>query len=335
MNAETVLFHEEEDIMIRSRLTKRLLGLSVLIALLLVVWLVPDDRMHYFIALVCAWAVFAVGYDFLFGLTGHLSFGHAAFLGGGAYVSGILMLEHGWPFWIAIFVAGLAMAVLALIIGLIALRTSGIYFALITLLLAQFVYVMASVKLRAYTGGVDGLIGVPRPTLGGIDFYDNRNYCILSLMCCAFALWVAARLRASPFGQVLRGIGQNALRLRQIGFDVKRYTLAAFMLSGFYAGVAGTLLGSLTMIVSPDLLNWSTSGEVIIITVLGGVGTLAGPVIGVLTIEALREILSGYTTVWHGILGALFIIFSVFLPGGLMGAITGGYRRIGEWRGRK
>ncbi len=303
------------------------LGLAVAIALVLLPIMLTNERAVYFVCLAVIWAIFAVGYDFLFGVTGHLSFGHAAFFGGGAYVAALLMIKVNLPFSVALLGAMISMALAAFVFGLIALRASGIHFALITLLLGELVYVLVSVKLRHITGGFDGLSGVPRPTFLGIDFYDDRRFCVLVNVIGLILFVFAVRVRASPLGQVLHGIRQNPLRLRQIGFNVRAYTLTGFILSGAYAGVAGALLASLIMFVGPELLHWTISGEVVIITVLGGLGTVIGPILGVVSVEALREVLSSYTTAWHGLLGLLFILFSVVLPRGLWGLIAATVRK--------
>ncbi|MHB8767382.1 MAG: branched-chain amino acid ABC transporter permease [Deferrisomatales bacterium] len=264
-------------------------------------------------------AVFALGFDLTFGLTGLLSFGHAAFFGGGAYVASLLMVKLGLPFFPALLAGALGGAALAAFFGLFALRLSGIYLALTTLCLGQLAFVAASVKLRWLTGGFDGLPGIPRPVLPGLDGNLNGAYYYVVATVFLAALVLSAVLRASPFGQVLSAIRQNQVRAEQVGFNVTRFKLAIFAVSGAYAGVAGLLLASLMKFVNPELLHWSLSGDVLMMTVLGGSGTLVGPVLGAVAVEGLRELLSAHTKHWHGLLGLVFVLCALYLPRGAIG----------------
>ena len=271
------------------------------------------------INLVVIYAIFALGYDLAFGVTGLLSLGHAAFFGVGGYTLANLTLKLNWPFEAALGMAGLAGALLATLMGAVALKLTGIFFALTTLAFGQLCYIVASTRLRVLTGGFDGLPGVPRPRLFGIDFNDDLAFYGYLAVVFLVLLAVAARIRTSPFGQVLIGIRLNAPRIEQLGWRVNRFRIAIFAVSGFYAGIAGALLASLLLYISPQTMNWTTSGDVLIMSILGGVGTLFGPILGVLAFEVLRDTLSQLTERWYGLLGLIFILVTIFAPSGLMG----------------
>jgi branched-chain amino acid transport system permease protein len=189
--------------------------------------------------------------------------------------------------------------------------------------LAQLAYVLAATRLSAWTGGLDGLAGVPRPHIGDWDPFNPRVYYALLAGLFLLALAIAGLLRASPFGQVLLAIRQNTTRSLQLGFDARLFKLAAFAVSGCYSGIAGALLASLMSFVSPQIMQWTVSGDLLIMVLLGGAGTLLGPVLGVAFIELLREELSGVTEHWFGVLGLIFVLCTLFLPRGLAGLVPG------------
>lgn len=282
--------------------------------------------------LILVWAIFAIGFDLVFGITGMLSFGHAAFFGTGAYALMLLTSRLGWGFLPALVVAGLMGGALAFVFSIFARRVSGLFFALLTMALAQMIYIAASTKLRALTGGTDGLPGVPRPTFLGVDFYDDRAYYGFVLGVFVLAVAGAALLRASPFGHALRAIKANEVRAEQIGFNVQRLRQVVFTISGFYAGISGALLASLMFYVGPQMLHWSTSGDVVIMVLLGGTGTLLGPVLGVAVFEVLREWLSTLTPHWYGVLGLIFVLCTMYLPNGLAGLVHTIVYRFGRRR---
>jgi branched-chain amino acid transport system permease protein len=271
--------------------------------------------------LILVYAIFALGFDLSFGLTGMLSLGHAAMFGTGGYALALLTMKLGWPFELALLAAGLSGVLVAGIIGFFALRQTGLFFSLTTLAFAQLLNILANTKLRAYTGGVDGLSGVPRPTLFGIDFTNDQYFSVYILVVFAVLLGASALLRSSPLGQLLKGIRLNEARIEQLGWNTRHYKQLIFMVSGFYAGVAGALVGSLLFYVSPQMLHWTTSGDVLIFTLLGGVGTLPGPVIGVAIFEVLKDFLGQLTQHWYGILGLIFVVFTIVLPTGAMGLL--------------
>ncbi|MEZ0606775.1 branched-chain amino acid ABC transporter permease [Paraburkholderia sp. IW21] len=278
-----------------------------------------DGGAVFLVGLMLVWAIAALGYDLVFGLSGLLSFGHAAFLGSGAYAVAILTTQWMLPFSFAISISAVLGALLALVFGAAALRASGIYFGLLTLALAQLTNILLTVRLQGLTGGDDGISGVSRPTIYLKFLADDLNY--LVYVGCIFlgALALSALLRRSPFGQVLRAASQNEVRAEQLGWNVRRYRLAIFAVSGAYTGIAGGLLAGLMQFAGPQLMQWSNSGDLIIMTLLGGRDSLLGPVIGVVLMTLLREVVGSYTEHWAGILGVVFVLCTLYMPVGVTG----------------
>ncbi len=270
--------------------------------------------------LILIYSIFAIGYDLAFGVTGLLSLSHAAFFGVGGFALANLTRLH-WPFEAALLAAGVLAAGLAALIAVLSLRLTGIFFALTTLAFGQLCFIIASTRMRAITGGTDGLSGVPRPHWPGLDFTSDQAFLGYNAVLFLILLGTAWRIRQSPFGQVLVGIRLNAPRIEQLGWRVNRFRTSIFAISGFYAGIAGALLAALLFYVSPETMNWTTSGDVLIMCILGGVGTLFGPVLGVAVFEVLRDELGKVTDHWYGLLGAIFVVITIFAPGGLMGAL--------------
>lgn len=308
--------------MILSRWTSSLIVSVLVPAAAVALAFATDAGTQYLIALILVWSIFAVGFDLVFGVAGILSFGHAAFFGAGAYVYAVLTMDYGVA-GIPALVAGLAMgAALGALFAAITLRVSGIYLALTTLALAQLIHHLIEVKLKDFSGGTDGLAGVPRPELFGLDLYDDRMFVVFIAAIFLILMLANAVMRASPFGEVLRAMRQNEVRVEQLGYDVRLYKLSAFAISGAYAGIAGALLGGLVMYVGPEMTRWVTSGDVLIMTVLGGRGTFAGPVVGVAVFEWLKESVSSHTQHWYGVLGIIFILITLYMPGGIVGVVT-------------
>jgi branched-chain amino acid transport system permease protein len=295
----------------------------IIAAMIAIPFFLPSEQWVNLVSLILIWALFAIGFDLVFGVTGMLSFGHAAMLGTGGYALTVLTLSCQLAFLPALLAAAVTGALLAFCMGLFALRVSGLFFALLTLALAQMMYILASNKLRALTGGVDGIPGVPRPDLFGVNFYDNRNYYAFIVVVFLIGLAVMALLRASPFGRALRAVQANDTRASQLGHNVHALRQSAFVVSGAYAGISGALLASLMFYISPQMLHWTTSGDVLIMTVLGGKGTLLGPILGVAVFELLKEELSQVTQYWYGILGLIFIFATIFLRNGIAGLFHG------------
>ena len=288
---------------------------------------VRNDGVSYMLSLIMVWAIFALGYDLAFGTAGILSFGHAAYFGLGAYGATWAMLRFNLPFSVGLVCAVLMGALAGTLVAWIGRRVTGLYFSLLTLMLAELVSVVMLTRLRDLSGGVDGIPGVPRPSFGNIDFFANSAYVWV-----VFALFLATVLgvhvlRRSPLGQALQGLRQNAVRLEQLGLNVGRLRLVAMGLSGAVSGLAGALLASLMMYSSPQLLHWKMSGDVLIMTLLGGSGSLLGPILGVAFFEVVKEGLAAYTDHWYGLLGVIFILGTMFLPKGLAGLVLRRWRR--------
>ncbi len=266
---------------------------------------------------IVVWGVLALGLDILVGFTGFLSFGHAAFWGVGAYVAGFYLLHYSQNALVAMLVGVAVVAVIALILGLITLRRHGIYFAILTLAFAEMFYYAALAPLQDWTGGDNGLTGIQQPYLFGMALYGQSMY----FFACAWALlaiYMARRIKRSPYGLMLRAIKSNETRLTYTGVNVFRYKVMAFTISGLYGGLAGTLYALHQTYVPSESLHWTTSGHVIIMSVIGGFGTLVGPMIGAGIVLYLENVLSAITKEWHLILGLKFMGFVIFLPGGVM-----------------
>ena len=267
------------------------------------------------------YAIFACAFNLLLGYTGLLSFGHAAYLGLAAYSTGWLVRSAGWSPELGVL-AGTALAALCgLAIGLIAIRRQGIYFAMVTLAMAQMVYF---VFLQApFTGGEDGLQGVPRGKLFGLLPLDNDitlYFVVLAVFVAVFLFII--RIVHSPYGQVLKAIRENEPRAVSLGYDVDRYKLLAFVLSTGIAGLAGSLKTMVLGFVSLTDAHWSLSGEVVLMTLLGGMGTFAGPVVGAFTIIGLQNFLADQVGSWiNVIIGATFVICVVAFRRGFVGEI--------------
>jgi branched-chain amino acid transport system permease protein len=266
------------------------------------------------------WAIFALGFDLLLGLTGLLSFGHAAMWGIGAYVAGYTLLHVTDSALVAIAVGVPVVALVSVLLGLITLRRHGIYFAVLTLAFAEMFYFLALTPLQEWTGGDNGLTGIPQPQFFG---WVPRGYALHAIVagCALVAFYGARRIARSPYGLMLRGIKANETRLGFTGVDVFRYKLVAFVISGVYAGFAGTLYAIYETYVPTESLHWSTSGEVVIMSVVGGIGTLVGPMLGAGIVLYLENVLSAETEQWNLILGLIFMAFVIFLRGGAVGAM--------------
>lgn len=269
-------------------------------------------------------AIFALGFDLLVGFTGYLSFGHAAFWGIGAYVCGYYLLRGSPEALIAMLISVVVVTGVAFLLGLITLRRYGIYFAILTLAFAEMFYYAALAPLQRWTGGDNGLTAIPTPQLFGVIELQGNAIHLFTVFWAILALYLARRIKRSPYGLILRGIKTNEKRLLYAGIDVFRYKVAAFTISGMFGGLAGSLYAIYETYVPTESLRWTTSGEVIIMSVIGGLGTLFGPMIGAGIVLYLENVLSAVTGQWHLILGLIFMAFVIFLPGGVME----GFRRI-------
>ncbi|WP_426105856.1 branched-chain amino acid ABC transporter permease [Massilia sp. TSP1-1-2] len=241
-----------------------------------------------FLMKLLCFGLFACAFNLLIGYTGLLSFGHAAFFGSAGYVAGYMLRDQGWPIELAILAGVGASALLGLVIGALAIRRTGIYFSMITLALAQMVHFAA---LHApFTGGEDGLQGVPKgKALGFIDLSNDVNMYFFVLVIAIAGYALINRTIHSPFGQVLKAIKENEPRAISLGFNVDRYKLMAFVLSAALAGLAGATKTAMMGFATLTDINWTMSGLVILMTLVGGMGTLTGPIIGAVIIISLEE----------------------------------------------
>ncbi|MDA7425595.1 branched-chain amino acid ABC transporter permease [Thalassococcus lentus] len=332
--------------------------------------------------------IFAIGFNILFGLTGYLSFGHAAFLGVGSYAAVWMFKLLSMNVLPAIILAVAMSGLFALLIGYISLRRSGIYFSILTLAFAQMMFALAYSVLTPITGGETGLqlalddpriLGtsqtaggnIPVPGLFGLEMRDSAELVLgswvftfnvgyyFAAIVMLVAFYLSIRIFRSPFGMMLRAIKSNQQRLNYTGLNPKPYTLAAFVISGMYAGLAGALMASMDPLAGAERMFWTASGEVVLMTILGGVGTLIGPVLGAGAIKYMENIISKINSDilhgwfaflpdgledfvvaiiypfigkgWHLTLGLIFMGVVIFLPGGL---VEGG-QRIAALFGRK
>jgi branched-chain amino acid transport system permease protein len=280
-----------------------------------------------FVMKALCFAIFACAFNLLLGFTGLLSFGHAAFMGSAAYATGWLVRSAGWPVELGI-AAGVAVgALLGLVVGLIAIRRQGIYFAMITLAMAQMIYFVC---LQApFTGGEDGLQGVPRGKLLGLLPLSSdlaMYYFVLAVFVAVFLFIV--RVVHSPYGQVLKAIRENEPRAISLGYDVDRYKLLAFVLSTGIAGLAGALKTLVLGFATLSDVHWSLSGEVVLMTLLGGMGTFAGPVVGAFTIVGLQDFLADRVGSWVTvIIGATFVVCVIAFRRGFVGELLAWQKR--------
>jgi branched-chain amino acid transport system permease protein len=266
------------------------------------------------------WSLFAVAFNLLMGYTGLVSFGQAAYLGIGGYTAGLLLKKiAGFPFALGFIAAPVAGALAALVIGYFCIRLSHIYFAMLTLAFSQIVYFTAF-KWYDFTGGDNGLIGVPVPDW--VQEPTFTNYYRFVLVVCVLGIFVLWRIVNSPFGKTLTAIRENPERAGFIGIDVKRYQLYAFMIAGAFSGLAGALIMLNERSVYPDLAFWTRSTQVLLMSILGGIYTFSGPIVGAFLLLFMdADITQNYPGIWQLFLGAVLVLILFGLPGGIMGFI--------------
>jgi len=304
---------------------RQVIGYGILLAFMLVAPLLVYPVL---VMKILCFALFACAFNLLVGFTGLLSFGHAVFLGTAGYVAGHSIKVWGFPPELGLIAAALAAAALGWVIGSLAIRRSGIYFAMITLALAQMMYFFF---LQApFTGGEDGLQDVPRgKLLGFIDLADDVNLYYFVLAIFVFAFWLIHRTIHSPFGQVLKAIRENEARAISLGYDVAKYKLLAFVLSAGLAGLAGATKTLVFRFATLTDAHWHTSGEVVLMTLLGGMGTVFGPVVGAATIVTLQnELADKVGSLVTVIMGAIFVVCVLAFRRGIVGELGALYKRV-------
>ncbi|MDK9704359.1 MAG: branched-chain amino acid ABC transporter permease [Sulfuritalea sp.] len=276
---------------------------------------------------VLCFALFACAFNLLLGYTGLLSFGHAVFLGSAAYVTGHALKVWELPTLLGLLAGTGAATLLGWAIGSLAIRRQGIYFAMVTLALAQMVFFFF---LQApFTGGEDGLQGVPRGTLFGLDLAEDINLYYLVVAIFAGSFWLIQRAIHSPFGQILKAIRENEPRAISLGYDVAKYKLLAFVLSAGLAGLAGATKTLVFKFATLSDAHWHTSGEVVLMTLLGGMGTVFGPVVGATVIVTLQnELADKVGSLVTVIMGAIFVICVLAFRRGIVGESLALYKRM-------
>ena len=278
---------------------------------------------------IAAWALFAISVDLLLGYTGLLSFGHAAFWGSSAYVTGLIAIRTGMPFPLAVLGGMVFAMVIAVPIGYLSVRRTGIYFAMVTLAFAQMIYFIAN-QWRPVTGGENGLQGIPKSFFGvkaveGDSFFFYYAGIVLILL----GIVAAWRVVHSPFGRVLTAIRDNPARARALGYDVERYKIIAFVISAGLAGLAGGVFSISHGFASLQELHWTTSGKVVLVTVLGGIGTLWGGPVGAAVVVSLEDRLASSGFEGIGIItGTIFVVIVLLFRHGIWGTARDLVRRL-------
>ena len=297
------------------------LAVIALVAVLAVIPSVVENRFVItLLTLSLIWALFAMSLDLLQGYTGLVSFGHAAYLATGAYTMGIATVQYGWDWLPASIVAIAATMAVAAIFGLIVSHLSGIQFVMVTFALAQVVWGM-TVQWHSMTNGDNGIGGVPRPVIGALDMANSTNYYLFVLvvvLVCALILYGLVR---SPFGLSMKGIKQTPSRMRVLGYNVWLHKYVTYIIAGIFAGIAGILMTSFNRFVSPQDAALGTSAAPLLMVLVGGPGTLFGPMLGATTVVILENIISGYTDRWVIVMGVIYIAVVLWLPGGILGLL--------------
>lgn len=310
----------------------RLFWISIAILALVLIPFYLSDFLVVFVTEMLIMALFAISFNLLFGYTGLLSFGHAAYFSVGAYTTGLFLLRVTPSLPLAILSAVLLATLSAWIIGYFCVRLDEIYFAMLTLAFGMMIHTLLW-KWDSLTGGADGVVGIPRPILGlfslKIDLSSITNYYYFTLIVvgiCVIILWIIVN---SPFGLVLKSIRENHERVEFLGISMRRYRLVSFVISGFFCGVAGAIFAPYEMSIAPDIAFWTKSAEPVFMSLLGGMRIFLGPAVGAAIFMYLKEIISGYTELWMIYLGAVLIGFVIFLPGGIVGFIQGKLHAVG------
>jgi branched-chain amino acid transport system permease protein len=292
------------------------IGVGILLVLLLP-YIAPYTALA---SEILVFAIFAMAYDLMLGYAGMLSFGHAMFFGLGAYTTGLIITRLYPSVFLGLAASAFMGALIALPVGFLSIRRRGIYFTMVTLAFGQLLYFIAF-KWSSLTGGDDGLQNVPRPSLGPLSLNTEITLYYFILFFAILCMVVLVRVANSPFGKTLQAVRENKDRALSLGYNIDRFKLITFIISGFFSGLAGGLYALLLNFVPLSSLNWTTSGDVVVMTVIGGMGTLFGPVIGAACTILIRDILSNFTESWNTIMGVLFMASVLGFQGGIMGII--------------
>ncbi|HYG87228.1 MAG TPA: branched-chain amino acid ABC transporter permease [Azospirillum sp.] len=284
------------------------------------------------------WALFAVSLNILVGYTGLVSFGHAAYFGIGGYAAGLLLKATGLPFLVAFPLAGVAAGLVAAVFGFFCVRLTKVYFSMLTLAVAQIAWAVC-MKWNAVTGGDQGMSGIPYPDLLGLfdavpvlaGLGTSDRYHVLVVALVGAGLVAVRRIMESPFGRVLTMIRENPSRAEFVGVNIRAYQLAAFVIAGVFAGLAGALFAIFNRGMYPDLMYWTKSAEVLIMVLLGGKARFHGPIVGAFVLLWLNQEVTAVTEYWSLIVGVTLIALLFFLPGGIVEAVE----RLRGWRPRR
>ncbi|MBI5604669.1 MAG: branched-chain amino acid ABC transporter permease [Deltaproteobacteria bacterium] len=269
-------------------------------------------------------AVLAMSLDMIMGYAGIASFGHAAYFGLGGYTLGAIIKFLVPSIWLALLSVTVTTGLLALFIGIISIRARGIYFAILTLAFAEVLY---RIIFHTYSlGGSDGLVAIPVPNLNllifNLDLTQSINFYFLAVAFAYISYLICSRMVGSPFGRVLKGIRDNENRVGFLGFNVKRYKVTVFVLSGIFAGWSGALFSLFKTFADTEQLHFLMSGKVIVMTLIGGLGTLVGPMVGAVFLTIFETIVSSYFKAHSIITGAIFVLVVIFLPKGILGLFS-------------
>jgi branched-chain amino acid transport system permease protein len=305
--------------------------MSIFAALIVLLIAAPLAIYPVFLMKVLCFALFALAFNLLIGYVGLLSFGHAMFFGFSAYISAYTVKAWGWPTEIGILAGTAVAAALGLVAGALAIRRQGIYFAMVTLALAQMVFFFC---LQApFTGGEDGIQAVPRrPLLGVVDIANDLHFYYVVLAIFAAGFLIIYRTIHSPFGQVLKAIRENEARAISLGYHVDRYKLLAFVLSATLSGLAGATKAIVFQLASLTDVAWQMSGEAVLMTLVGGMGTVFGPIVGAAVIISMQNYLSGFGEWVLVIQGAIFVVTVLLFRRGIVGEIAALGARLGRTR---
>jgi branched-chain amino acid transport system permease protein len=297
------------------------------LAIVAAIVLLPLVVRHAIATEIWIFAIFGLGLNLLLGYTGLLSFGQSTFFGSAAYVAGYLLKHYAINVFLALGVGVGVGAASALLVGYLCVQRSGIYFIMLTFALNQLFYFIAY-QWTSVTGGEDGMPGIGRPALFGIDFGDPLNYYIFVSVLFLVSLWGMKRVVESPLGKILQAIRENELRAQAVGYNVPRFKLLAFVIAGAFSGLAGVLYAMLFGIVPLEAISFVFSGNVVFATLIGGSGSLYGPIIGSFVFIWLSESVSTLWARWPLLLGVAFVIVVLFFRGGVVEA----WSRLVSWR---
>ena len=297
------------------------------LAILAAVILLPVFVRHAIATEIWIFAIFGLGLNLLMGYTGLLSFGQATFFGSAAYVAGYLLKYYGINIFLALGIGVVVGAASAAVVGYLCVQRSGLYFIMLTFALNQMFFFTAY-QWTTVTGGEDGMPGIPRPSVLGLDIHGPLAYYAAVAALFLVSLWIMKRIVESPLGKILQAIRENELRAEALGYDVPRMKLVAFVVGGAFAGLAGVLYAMLFGIVPLEAIGFVFSGNVVFATLIGGSGSLYGPVIGSFVFIWLSESVSAMWARWPLLLGVAFVIVVLFFRGGVVEA----WARFWAWR---